>query len=110
MSDTEPRRDHNHAQSKDSDNSVRDNNAPVQIMRFAAEHGKSILFGVALGLSMAVNIVAFLAWRDARTEAQVRDYDLTFFVTHDFASLKSEVEVNQKLIDAYGLQKALKEK
>jgi hypothetical protein len=82
----------------------------VNVNRFAAEKGKSILLGLALGLSMAVNIIAFLSWREARTETQVKDYDLTFFVTHDFATLKSEVEVNQKLIEAYGLQKTLKEK
>ena len=84
--------------------------ANVNVTRLSAEKGKSILLGLALGLSMAVNIIAFLSWREARTEAQVKDYDLTFFVTHDFATLKAEVEVNQKLIEAYGLQKTVKEK
>ena len=70
---------------------------------------RETILGVALGISLIVNVLAIYTWRDAATESRVKDYDLTFFVTHDFAALKSDVQVNQKLIEAYGLQKAVKD-
>lgn len=70
---------------------------------------REMLLGIALGVSLVINAIAIFCWRDAATESRVKDYDLTFFVTHDFAALKSDVQVNQKLIEAYGLQKAVKD-
>lgn len=70
---------------------------------------REMILGVALGISIVINVLAVYTWRDAATESRVKDYDLTFFVTHDFAALKTDVQVNQKLIEAYGLQQAVKQ-
>lgn len=74
---------------------------------FGNASNREVVIGALLGISIIVNVLAIYTWRDAATEARVKDYDLTFFVTHDFAALKADVQVNQKLIEAYGLQKAV---
>jgi hypothetical protein len=62
---------------------------------------RDVLWGVALGLSLAVNLIAILSWREARTEAQVKDYNLTFFLNHDWVDFKSKLETDHQLIEAY---------
>lgn len=76
---------------------------------FGNASNREMALGIMLGISVIVNVLAIYTWRDQATEHRVADYDLTFFVTHDFADIKSQVMVNQKLIEAYGLQKAVQD-
>jgi hypothetical protein len=62
---------------------------------------RDVLWGAALGVSLAVNLVAIFFWRDARTESQVKDYNLTFFLNHDWVDYKVKLESDHQLIQAY---------
>lgn len=85
--------------------------ANVNIVRLLfGEKGKEIFYGIVLGISIVVNIIAIFAWRDAATEQRVKQYELQFFETHEFAEVKAQIQTNQALIQAYGLQKVVKEK
>ncbi len=59
---------------------------------------------VLLALSVAVNLWCWMAIREAGTESRLQQYNLDWFKTHEFSDLKGEVEVNQKLITAFGPQ------
>lgn len=70
---------------------------------------RDVLWGVALGVSLAVNLIAIFSWRDSRTESQVKDYDLTFFLNHDWVDLKSTVQTDHQLIQAYWPRQVVQE-
>jgi hypothetical protein len=67
---------------------------------------RDVWWVVALGFSLAVNLIAILSWRHAATEAQVKDYNLTFFMTHDWVDYKVKVETDHQLIESYWPHKA----
>jgi hypothetical protein len=68
------------------------------------EKVKGWLLPLVLALSIAGNIWAALVIRDYGTEQRLKQYNLDWFKTHEFSDLKAEVEVNQKLITAFGPQ------
>ena len=70
---------------------------------------RDVWWGVALGFSLAVNLIAILYWRHAATEAQVKDYNLSFFLTHDWVQVKTQVETDKNLIEAYWPRKLSEE-
>lgn len=71
----------------------------------ATIHGERVkgwLTTVLLGLSIAINVWLILAYQAAQREQRLQQYNLDWFKTHEFADLRSEVEVDQKLITAFG--------
>jgi hypothetical protein len=94
-----------------SNDSIHGNSAPVQVTRFTLpKDPREIMVALLLALSISVNVWCISVIRDAGTEERLKQYNLDWFKTHEFSDLKAEVAVNQKLIEAYGLQKTLKEK
>lgn len=66
------------------------------------EKVKGWLLPLVLALSIAGNIWAAFTIRDYGTEQRLAQYNLDWFKTHEFSDLKAEVEVDQKLITAFG--------
>ena len=77
-----------------------------------AEHGSSIatatimgmprdiLLGILLGISAVVNIAAIVFITETYKEDRLKEYSIDYFQTHEFADLKTEVIVTEKLIAA----------
>jgi hypothetical protein len=70
---------------------------------------RDIWWGVALGLSVSINVIALWSWTHAATEAQVKDYNLTFFMSHDWVEVKTKVDTDHQLIEAYWPRELTKE-
>jgi hypothetical protein len=95
------------------DESVRDNAGPVQIVRFGLpKETRELITSILLALSILVNIALWLAYRYDAQERDLDRYDdgqRQEKVDKELADLSSKISVNEKLIDAYGLQKSLQE-
>jgi hypothetical protein len=94
-----------------SDDSVHGNTAPVQIARFTLpkdpwQLGTAIL----LALSILVNVALFMAYRHTEQTVDLDRYDDNTFINGRFSDLVAQVKADHELIQAYGLQKAVKEK
>jgi hypothetical protein len=75
------------------------NTAPVQIMRFTLPKDlREILIALLLALSIGVNIWCLNTIREAGTEQRLQQYNLDWFKTHEFADLKGDVRLQEKLI------------
>lgn len=75
-------------------------NSPININRVTLI-SKENLTAILLALSILVNVALLYAWRDTVTDLKVHLYDDKFFRDHDFAELKSDVRVQQRLLDHY---------
>lgn len=77
------------------------------------ENTKQWFTAVLMGLSIAVNVtLGVVLWSKYQTAQQSEDlkrYDLDFFKQNDWANLKAKVDTHDALIQAYGLQKAVKD-
>lgn len=73
-----PQRDHNHPQSKDTDESIRDNTAPVQSVKFS-ERASLTLSVVALALAgIAIGVLIMMpALIDAKVQAGIAKAEAT---------------------------------
>jgi hypothetical protein len=87
------------------------------------ENTRQWFISVAVSLSIAVNILTGVLLYDAykhmgdritdeikrkeQTE-DLRRYDMDFFKQNDWASLKTQVEVHERLIETYGIARAVK--
>ena len=82
----------------------------VNVNRFTLpKDARDLIIATLLALSVLVNVALLLMYRYDSQERDLDRYDDGQFITHDFANLKSEVEADHQLIQAYGLQKAVKE-
>ena len=78
-------------------------NANVNVNRFTLpKDPREIIVALLLALSITVNVWCLTVIRDSGTEERLKQYNLDWFKTHEFSDLKAEVEVNQKLITAFG--------
>jgi hypothetical protein len=77
----------------------------VTIMEKAREWFTPLL----LALSILGNVVMYVSYHNATQETDLKRYDLDFFKENDWATLKAQVETDHALIQAYGLQKAVKD-
>lgn len=77
------------------------------------ENTRQWFVGVLMALSIFTNVLlGTVLWNKYNAQQQTDDlrrYDLDFFKQNDWATLKSQVETQGKLIDAYGLQKAVRD-
>lgn len=69
-----------------------------------AEKVKGWLTNVLLALSIFLNIWLVMEYRAAGTEQRLQQYNLDWFKTHEFADLKGQVLLDEKLITAFGPQ------
>jgi hypothetical protein len=65
---------------------------------------------VLLALSILVNVALFMAWKHTEQTVDLDRYDDNTFINGRFADLVAQVKADHDLIQAYGLQKSLKEK
>jgi hypothetical protein len=72
------------------------------------ENTKQWFVAVIMSLSIALNVVMIYEWRDATMHTELKRYDLDFFKENDWAQLKAQVEIDRQLIEAYGLQNAVR--
>jgi hypothetical protein len=80
-------------------------NANVNVNRFTLpKDPREIMVAVVLALSIFVNVWCLNVIHEASTEDRLKQYNLDWFKTHEFADLRGEMEVNQKLITAFGPQ------
>jgi hypothetical protein len=63
-----------------------------------------------LALSMLINIALFMAWKHTEQTVDLDRYDDNTFINGRFSDLSAQVKADHDLIQAYGLQKVLKEK
>jgi hypothetical protein len=70
------------------------------------DKSKAFFIATLLAINTLATIAMFVAWRDAATESRLKQYDLDWFKSQDFASLRGEVAVHDKLITILQLQKA----
>lgn len=71
---------------------------------------REVIVAIILALSIMVNITMYVSYRSLQQTVDLDRYDDNTFINGRFADLKVEVEAHEKLIQAYGLQKSLKEK
>lgn len=69
-----------------------------------AEKVKGWLTNVLLALSIFINVWLVMEYRAAGTEQRLQQYNLDWFKTHEFADLKGQVAVDEKLIEVFGSQ------
>jgi hypothetical protein len=110
MSGTDPQ--HNHAQSKDTDDSITAHpNAHVNVNRFTMPKDPWQLgTAVLLALSLLGNLVLYTSWKHTEQTVDLDRYDDNTFINGRFAEVAAQVKADHDLIQAYGLQKVLKEK
>lgn len=79
--------------------------ANVNVNRFVLpKDPREILVALILALSLLVNVWCMNIIHEAGTEQRLQQYNLDWFKAHEFSDLKAEVEVNQKLVTAFGPQ------
>ena len=69
-----------------------------------------MIIAVILALSILVNIWLWTAYRQVQQTVDLDRYDDNTFINGRFADLAAQVKSDHDLIQAYGLQKAVKEK
>lgn len=86
-------------------------NAHVNINRFTVPRDPlSIVTATLLALSIMGNIAMYLAYRGLNQTVDLDTYDDRTFINGRFSELAAQVKADHDLIQAYGLQKTLKEK
>lgn len=97
---------HGHA-----DESVHGNTAPVQSVRFTLpKDARDIIITTLLAISILVNFVLVFQYRHLEQTVDLDRYDDNTFINGRFAELSAQVKADHDLIQAYGLQKAVREK
>jgi hypothetical protein len=66
-----------------------------------------------MAASLVINIVLSIVIVNSNSrllqEEDLKRYDLDFFKQNDWATLKTQVDTQEKMIQAYGLQKAVRD-
>jgi hypothetical protein len=81
--------------------------------RFDFRERNRMIIAIVLALSIVVNITLLLMYRYDAQERDLDRYDdgqRQEKIDKELADIRSELKVDQALIQAYGLQKAVKEK
>jgi hypothetical protein len=83
----------------------------VNVNRFTLpKDPREILVATLLALSILVNVVMWATYRHLNQTVDLDRYDDNTFINGRFADLAAQVKADHDLIQAYGLQKAVKEK
>lgn len=85
-------------------------NANVNVNRFTLpKDPREIMVAVILALSILVNIAMYVQLRHTEQTVDLDRYDDNTFINGRFSDLAAQVKADHDLIQAYGLQKAVKE-
>ena len=86
-------------------------NGHIQSIKFALpKDARDLIVATVLALSIVVNVVMFFQIRHLEQTVDLDRYDDNTFINGRFAELSAQVKADHDLIQAYGLQKAVKEK
>jgi hypothetical protein len=86
-------------------------NANVNVNRFTLpKDPRELVIAVLLALSILVNVALWLQYKHTEQTVDLDRYDDNTFINGRFADLAAQVRADHDLIQAYGLQKAVKEK
>lgn len=86
-------------------------NAHININRFTLpKDPRELIVAILLALSIAVNGVMLFQLRHLEQTVDLDRYDDNTFINGRFAELAAQVRADHDLIQAYGLQKAVREK
>lgn len=86
-------------------------NANVNVNRFTLpKDPRELIIAVLLALSILVNVALWFQYRHLEQTVDLDRYDDNTFINGRFADLATQVKADHELIQAYGLQKVLKEK
>ena len=106
-------RGHTHDERKDCpDESVKGSeNAHININRFTLpKDPRELIVATLLALSIVGNVAMFLAYRSLTQTVDLDRYDDNTFINGRCAELSAQGKADHDLIQAYGLQKAVKER
>lgn len=85
--------------------------AHINVNRFQLpKDPRELIVATLLALSILVNVSLFLMYRHTQQTVDLDRYDDNTFINGRFADLATQVKADHDLIQAYGLQKAVKEK
>lgn len=73
------------------------------------ERTKGWFTNVLLAINIVAIIVLIFVYRHSGMVQDLKRYDLDFFINNEFADVKAQARVDHELIQAYGLQKAVKD-
>jgi hypothetical protein len=90
-------------QSPDHDHATASSGSSVNQIRITDK--KSFWTATALALSIIVNVACGWALLNAAKEQRLKQYDLDWFKSADFAQLRGQVEMHDKMINVYLLRK-----
>ena len=83
----------------------------VNVNRFTLpKDTRELIVATLLALSILVNGAMYFAYRGLTQTVDLDRYDDNTFINGRFAELSAQVKADHDLIQAYGLQKSLKEK
>lgn len=107
----EPNMTRDEGRNRTDDGSIHGNTAPVQSIRFSLpKDARDLIIATVLALSIIVNVVMFFQLRHLEQTVDLDRYDDNTFINGRFAEVSAQVKADHDLIQAYGLQKAVKEK
>lgn len=87
-----------------------ESHANVNVNRFTLpKDPRELVTATLLALSILVNVALFLQLRHTEVEVDLDRYDDNTFINGRFAELSAQVRADHDLIQAYGLQHAVKE-
>jgi hypothetical protein len=100
-----------HPQDCSDDSVSASESAHVNINRFTMPRDPvSLITAILLALSLIGNVAMYLSYRHVEQTVDLDRYDDNTFINGRFAELATQVKADHDLIQAYGLQKSLKEK
>lgn len=83
----------------------------VNVNRFTVPRDPvALITAILLALSLMGNVAMYLSYRHIEQTVDLDRYDDNTFINGRFADLATQVKADHDLIQAYGLQKSLKEK
>ena len=106
---TEPNMSRQH--DSPTDTLTASDNGHIQSIKFLLpKDARDLIVATVLALSMVVNVVMFFQLRHLEQTVDLDRYDDNTFINGRFAELSAQVKADHDLIQAYGLQKAVREK
>jgi hypothetical protein len=86
-------------------------NGHIQSVKFAIpKDTRDIIIAAILALSILVNVAMYMKLNSLQQTVDLDRYDDNTFINGRFAELSAQVKADHDLIQAYGLQKAVKER
>jgi hypothetical protein len=78
--------------------------ANVNINRITLPPARDLIMGTLLAVSILCNVFLFEYARDAKTQAWLAEDQIDKFMTNQYPSLLTRIEVTEALVNAYGMK------